>query len=213
MSFLSAAPSLDAAVILANWTFETTAPTTAGPHQAEEGVHAAQSSAIRFNASGSASYTSPAGNGSDESFNSNHWAAGDYYEVSVPTTGHSGITLSLDHISSNTGPADFIVEYSADGVSFTTGASYSVTSASWSSSSTHGPSSRTFDFSAVAELDDQDTIWFRVSVAPDSLAVNEGSIATTGTSRVDNIRIAAAPEPSVALLGALGMLGILRRRR
>jgi MYXO-CTERM domain-containing protein len=44
------------------------------------------------------------------------------------------------------------------------------------------------------------------------------SLATTvagGTNRIDNISVTSAvvPEPSAALLGALGALGILRRRR
>jgi MYXO-CTERM domain-containing protein len=33
------------------------------------------------------------------------------------------------------------------------------------------------------------------------------------TAMFDNISVTAVPEPSVALLGALGLLGFLRRRR
>ena len=42
-----------------------------------------------------------------------------------------------------------------------------------------------------------------------------GGTAGTGTVRMDNVVIngTLVPEPSAALLGALGMIGLLRRRR
>ncbi|MDB6125107.1 MAG: hypothetical protein JWQ71_4100 [Pedosphaera sp.] len=54
---------------IALWTFETTAPTTAGPISPETG----SGSALGSHTSGSAVYSSPSGNGSAKSFSANFW--------------------------------------------------------------------------------------------------------------------------------------------
>ena len=45
------------------------------------------------------------------------------------------------------------------------------------------------------------------------LELESRASANAGTSLIDNLSISAVPEPSTALLGALGALGLMRRRR
>src|SRR5690349_21798851 len=75
------------AVLIADWTFETSVPTTAGPYVAEGGVNAATSFASGLHA-GASVYSNPAGAGSAESFSSTAWAIGDYYQFTSSTIGY-----------------------------------------------------------------------------------------------------------------------------
>ncbi len=82
---LVAASSLQAhADVIADWTFETSAPVTAGPFSPEIGA----GSASGFH-SGTTTYSSPVGNGSSHSFSSNGWSVGDYYQFQVSATNFS----------------------------------------------------------------------------------------------------------------------------
>lgn len=201
------------AAVIAQWTFETSVPTTAGPHAAEVGT----GSATGFHTSASSVYSNPAGNGSLESFSSNFWAVGDYYQFTTDSTGYEGITISFDQTGSGTGPRDFKLEYSIDGATFTEFATYSLpgpSAVSWSTATPVTPASTSFSFdlSAVTSLDNDSSIFFRLTNAT-TTSIGGGTVATGGTGRVDNVVIASIPEPATALLGALGFLAILRRRR
>src|SRR5690242_3123267 len=85
---LTCAGSVVRAATIATWTFETTAPATAGPFAPEVGAGAATG----FHA-GATTYSSPAGNGSAKSFSSNTWAVGDYYQFQVSTLGQQDIAV------------------------------------------------------------------------------------------------------------------------
>src|SRR6185295_13795892 len=111
---------------IASWTFETSAPTTAGPLTPEVGAGSATSS--HTNAT---TYSSPVGNGSARSYSSNGWTVTgtptDYYQFQVNTTGYEDVTLSWDQTGSGTGPRDYILQYSTDGTNFTNfGSTYAV---------------------------------------------------------------------------------------
>jgi hypothetical protein len=201
------------AAVMAQWTFETSVPTTAGPHAAEGGT----GSALGFHASASTVYSNPAGNGSLESFSSNFWAVGDYYQFTTNSTGFEGIAITFDQTGSNSGPRDFKLQYSNDGITFTDFASYSLPGPSaitWNTSTPVVPASTSFSFdlSAITALDNDSSIFFRLTNTT-TVAINGGTVATGGTGRVDNVVIATIPEPTTALLGALGCLALLRRRR
>ncbi|GMV77094.1 MAG: hypothetical protein AMXMBFR79_02300 [Chitinophagaceae bacterium] len=177
-------------VALAQWTFETSVPTSAGPHSPEIG----SGQATGNHASGSTTYNNPVGNGSAESFSSDRWASGDYYQFKTSSYGYQNITLSFDQTGSNTGPRDFKIQYSTDGSTFTdlSGGSYQLTNDSWSSSGDpKSASSRSFDLSSVTALNNQANIYIRLTVSS-STAIDGGSIATTGTGRVDNVTIKGA---------------------
>ena len=57
-------------------------------------------------------------------------------------------------------------------------------------------------------LDDQSNIWFRVVALSDTTGPN-----SRDTIAIDDFSITVVPEPAAALLGAFGLLGLLRRRR
>lgn len=198
--------------ILAGWTFEVSQPTTAGPHSAENGTGVAWG----FHA-GATTYSSPAGNGSARSFSSNNWQIGDYYEFQTSTLGYMSITLTFDHTSSNTGPRDFVVQWSLDGVNFVTMTSYSVLANAspnpvWSSSPprhavhTYGP------FAAPPLLNNQPSVWFRL-VNSSTVSANGGTVASAGTSRVDNVEIEGVIIPTPGTLALVGLAGLIAARR
>lgn len=198
--------------ILATWTFETSVPTTAGPHAAEVG----SGSALGFHA-GVSVYSNPVGNGSGESFSSTVWAVGDYYQFQVSAVGYEEITITWDQTSSNTGPRDFDLQWSTDGVTFNTIFGYQVLANAapnpvWNSTT----SSAIYTNSATGPgaLDGQATVYFRMTQTS-MVSANGGTVATSGTDRVDNVIIEGTliPSPGALALAGLAGLGGLRRRR
>lgn len=197
----------NADVTLANWTFETSVPNTAGPYAAEAGLFAATSFVTGSHASASAVYSNPVGNGSLESFSSNFWAVGDFYQFTTSTLGCSGISIGWNQTRSSTGPSTFDLLWSIDGSNYTLLVNdYIVPAASWSST-TPDASSVYAPVAGPAGLNNQSTVYFRMvcDLAPG---------ATGGTNRIDNIVISAAvPAPgAIALLGVAGLLRSRRRR-
>lgn len=217
VSVAGAVPTLHADVI-ANWTFETSVPTTAGPFVAEAGVNAAVSQATGFHASASAVYSNPVGNGSPESFSSNFWAVGDYYQFSTSTIGYDSLIITWDQTSSTTGPRDFVLSYSTDGTAFTAiGSPYTVLANSapiaWTGGTSFPEHTHTQDLSGITALNNQATVYFRMVDNSTSAANNTGTVATTGTDRIDNVVIGTIPEPASLGLLALGAVGLLARRK
>ncbi len=201
---------------IAQWTFETSVPVTAGPHAAEVGT----GNALGFH-TGASVYSNPSGNGSAESFSSNTWGVNDYYQFSLSTVGYAGLAVSFDQTSSSTGPRDFDLTYSTDGTSFTSFGSYTVLqnglapNASWSSGTYNGVYTFNFDMSSVAALDNAATVYFRL-VNTSTFTPSGGTVAAGGANRVDTFTVAVVPEPtSLAIVGGLTLLvcrNLTRRR-
>ena len=198
---------------IAKWTFETSAPTTAGSFAPEIGSGLASA----FHASAS-TYSSPAGNGSAHSFSSNTWAVGDYYQFQVSTTGYSNINITWDQISSNTGPKDFSLLYSTDGLTYLNAiSSYTVlanaTPNTWSSATPVSTTSYSFDFSGISAINNQAAVYFRLRDF-DTISANGGTVAAGGTDRVDNVAVTVIPEPTTyALLAGVATFAIVLWRR
>jgi hypothetical protein len=209
--------SVAGASILAQWTFETSLPdatdsATIGSIAAETGTGTASG----LHASASTDYSNPAGNGSAESFSSNTWAIGDYYQFQTSSTGFEDIMLSWSQASSNTGPRDFELQYNFDGGStFSSAAPYMVLAnaspnPTWSTSTAHSEFNLNFDLSAISGLDNQPLITFRL-VDVSIVSANGSTVATGGTNRVGNFIISgttistdgAVPEASAILVWSM----------
>lgn len=218
--FLKTTAEIQAAII-ADWTFETSVPTTSGPYAAEGGINGTTSFASGSHASTSTSYSNPTGNGSSESFSATRWAIGDYWQFSSSSTGYKNIMLEWDQGSSATGPSSFELFWSADGGStFTTAGSFQmkdvVTSSPnptlWKSSASLSTTHYSADLSSILFLNNAANILFQLR--DNSItAVNGGTVGTSGSSRIDNfvisgdtLPIAAVPEPATYLAGALLLL-------
>lgn len=205
--------------ILATWSFETSIPANAGPHAPEVGTGEAS-----FIAGGATAnvFSNPAGNGSLESFSSNGWDAGEGFQFRTSTVGFDSINIAWDQTGSNTGPRDFIVQHSDDGITFTNfGSVYALPSPAvgWSTTVPNalGNTSFTADFSSIAALNNAPTAFFRL-IQQGTVSINAGIVASGGTGRVDNFVVngtaIAVPEPtSMALIGVVGVTGLAVRYR
>ena len=210
------------AAVVAGWTITTAFPTGAGNvptgvtytvGAANEGLQTTGSELRSVHSLAAATYTSPAGNGSQCAFSSNNWSTGDFYEARLSTLGYSDISISWDQTRSSTGPATFELVMSTDGgANFTTLlASYTVLQSggggapgTWSTT-TYNPIYSLNQ--AAAAADNQADVIFRFR----SLATT----AAAGSSRIDNVMIYSGPVPApgaIALLGVAGLAGLRRRR-
>jgi len=199
---------------LADWTFETSQPATAGPYGPEIG----SGSASGLHASGATAYSTPSGNGSTHSYSANTWAIGDYFQFSTSTLGYSSVTLAYDQTSSNTGPGAFALGYSTDGVNFTYLPAYTVLAnaapnTGWNPTTYNPAFNFTDDLSSITALNGDATVYLRL-MDSSTVSANGGTVATGGTDRVDNFIISAqpVPEPASIALATLGGLSLLMRR-
>jgi hypothetical protein len=204
---LSTGATLNAATIAA-WDFEGIGDTPAA-----SGIAASTGTGSAGTNSGG-TLSSPAGFGSTDSYSSNGWSAGEYFEFTTSSLGYESIELGFAHTGSNTGPANFAVQYSTDGTTFTQLGTYTVTNDSWDTNVTPAASVKG-SFLFPEALDNDASIYFRLAVVG-TTSINGGTIASTGTSRVDSVVISgtsAVPEPTTfGLLGAAGLMALRRRR-
>jgi hypothetical protein len=211
-SLVSVTPALVMGTPIAQWTFESTVPTTAGPYSPEVG----SGSASGFH-TGAAVYSSPAGNGSAHSYSSTLWAVGDYWQFKVSTLGFENISISWNQAGSSTGPRDFILQFSNDGTSFTqVGNAYQIPLSDWSTTTFHNGFAFNPDLSGFASLImNQSDVYFRL-VDNSTTAINPGSVSSGGTDRIDNFTVTGAQIPDstsglACLVCSVGLLEVLRR--
>jgi len=219
-SAVIATASAASADVIAGWSMPTAvAAATTGTNYtygaADLGALTSGTSLSGYHAASATAWSSPAGNGSTYSLSSNNWATGDYYQVSMATTGYSDISVSWDQTRSSTGPAAFSLTMSTDGgANFTTLlASYTVVQAGLAGSGTSTWSTTTnqtgFTTTTVVGISaaNKSNVLFRFS-----------SLSTTssaGTGRVDNISVTGAvvPIPTPGAVALVGLAGLVARRR
>jgi hypothetical protein len=204
---------------LAGWTFETvpsgsTTAAAVGPLAAESGV----GTAFGVHASATSVFSTAAGNGSVTALNSNGWISGnsDYYEFRTSSVGFQDLQVAWDQTRSATGPNSFDLQYSTDGTTFTSFATYTLAGTSFSTgvaiTGTAGVNFA-FDLSAVNSLENTATVYFRLR--NNGLNSSGGTVAAAGTSRVDNFFITASaiPEPTAMAVLSVAAAGLVARRR
>ncbi len=226
LALVAAATSTAGAELIAGWEIVTAFPTGAGNVPtgttysvggANTGANAGLGELISVHQLAAATYTSPAGNGSQYAFSSNNWLTGDYYEARVSTLGYSGIELSWDQARSSTGAKQFELIMSVDG-----GANWSTIVATYDVLQSGGGgapgtwSSTTYNplYSTVASLgaaaDNQSEVIVRWRALVDAVS-STGAYAATGSVRLDNVMFNAIPAPGA--LALLGLAGLSARRR
>ena len=215
VSLLASAASAD---VIAGWTMPTAvAAATTGSNYtygaADLGALTSGTSLSGFHAAAATTWSSPTGNGSTYSLSSNNWATGDYYQVSMATTGYSDISVSWDQTRSGTGPSSFSLSMSTDGgANFTTLlASYTVVQAGLAGTGTTS-------WNAVTNQ-----TGFTTTTIIGISAANKGNImlrfsslsttAAAGTGRVDNISVTGAIIPAPGAVALIGLAGLISRRR
>ena len=216
-SIVASAASAD---VITGWSMTTAvAASTTGSNYtygaADLGALTSGSSLSGYHAAAATTWSSPAGNGSTYSLSSNNWATGDYYQVSMATTGYSDISVSWDQTRSGTGPSSFSLTMSTDGgTNFTTLLdSYTVVQAGFAGTGTTSWNSVTnqsgFTTTTIVGISaaNQSNVLFRFS----SLATT----AAAGTNRVDNISVTGAvvPVPTPGAVALVGLAGLVARRR
>ncbi len=210
-SAMIATASAASADVIAGWSIPTAVTaTTAATYSygaANLGAQVSGSMLSGTHSSASTAWSSPAGNGSTYALSSNGWNVGDYYQISLATTGYNAVSVAWDQTRSSTGPAGFEAVLSVDGGStFSSLGSYTVNQVSWSTSVPVTTSS----FASVASAaDNQASVIIRFKV------VTAGTSTTTGTNRIDNISVTGTvvPVPSPGAIALVGLAGLVARRR
>ena len=136
---------------------------------------------------------------------------GRHITFNVSTLGFSNIIVSLATQGTSTGFNSNQFQYSLDGTTFVNfGAPYTPPSS-------FGSVPLMFSLAAIAGLDDNPNVAFRI--------VFNGATSSTGTNRIDNFVVegtaltgapTGVPEPTTAILmlsGLSGLFGVRRRRR
>lgn len=138
----------------------------------------------------------------------------------VDTTGYESIIFTFDLRHSNSSSRYEAVQYTLNGTVWTTGVFFTGDAGdTWFNG-------RSVDLSGIAQAGNNPNFGVRVVSAFEKTTTGIGAVsyaataaasayAVTGNWRFDMVTVSgtAVPEPTAALLGSIGLLGLLRRRR
>lgn len=138
----------------------------------------------------------------------------------VDTRGYDNIMLTYDLRHSNSSSRYEAVQYTTNGTSWTTAAFFTGAAGdTWFNG-------RSVNLSSISQVANNQNFGVRIVSAFESTATGAGpasyavsttgnTYAASGTWRFDMVTVSgsAVPEPTAALLGSIGLLGLLRRRR
>jgi PEP-CTERM motif len=124
---------------------------------------------------------------------------GSFITVAISMVGLEDLVVTYAHRGTSTGFSTGGWSWSTDGVNFTAlvGTPTPTTSTTFALA--------TANFAAVSEIDNVSTVTLKYTFG--------GATSNSGNNRIDNLQLNAVPEPASALLGSLGLLALLRRRR
>jgi hypothetical protein len=123
-------------------------------------------------------------------YSTKHWNNTDfdekYWQVRVSTLGYEDVRVSSRQSGSNTGPRDFSLEFSTDGLQWTD-AGLSITVATdWETGVVEAAP-------LPSDFEDQSEVYIRWILDEDSAAINGGDIGTTGAGRIDHVVVEGVP--------------------
>ena len=133
---------------------------------------------------------------------------GAYLEFTLNLEELEDLTMSFAGQRTSSGFTTIDVSWAVGSGSFTSIASINDLPSSFGTTTTVPGAIRTVDFASVNESIGGET---DVKIRMSFTGGDTGS--ATGNNRLDNIVFTAVPEPSTALLGAIGLAALLRRRR
>ncbi len=179
---------------LAYWDFENATKRAAitddatfgsAPYTADKGIPTNKD--IAFLSKNGPVYTAwVGGSGGTGTFapNANTWTNGAglyYWQIIVNTVGYEDIIVSSKQFGSNTGPRDFQIQYSLDGIAWTdVGVAYMVAGA-WTTGVID-------DLALPAACDNQTAVYIRWLMTSNT-SIGGGTVANTGTNRIDDILV------------------------
>jgi len=179
---------------LVSWNFSGSSSTATG------GLAANAARTVTNNAAGTTSFPGT-DNGTCPApyiLNSN-WTGGSgskYWQFSFASTGYSTISITFDSRGSNTGPKDFKLEISTTSA----GSGYAdVPSASYAINADNACHSYG-GFSLPSSADNKANVYIRL-IMTSNVSVDGGTLATGGTSGLDNVVVAAAVVLPIDLIG------------
>ena len=127
-------------------------------------------------------------------------ANGSFITINFSTVGLHAVVATFATRGSSSGFNASSWDYSTDGTTFTNFA------AAPNTATRIGFAIATVDFTSITAINNATSVTLRYTLS--------GATTSAGNNRIDNLQINAIPEPSSAmLLGAMGILGVLRRRR
>ncbi len=182
--------------IIASWNFENAtkralitdhASFVSSPYTADLGITANQNISPISLAGGNTFSAWVTGSGGTGTFapNSTAWNAGaltKYWMIKVSTENYGSLSLSSKQRSSAGGPANFVVEYSIDGINWLSIPGSAVVCAE------NFTSGVLVDLPLPLECNNNPSLWLRWKMTSNT-AVNGSEVTTTGTNRIDDIVI------------------------